>query len=419
MNTKGWDIVSFTSTVHLNSAIHDTWKEENAFFDIVSPDYSLHGKFDIWNVVDGGGGRYIRMELPVTKAVFSVEGREDMDLSGMVIAADVMLNFFESADSEKNAGRSELKFDFKRVVSPTKQAEAHSFCNEEGGFVLPISIWNISAEAEIFEGVILESICQYLVDNPHKVNSVFANITYANGGSRDWLKPVHCAYSYLDGKTKYLAIMAVCTERTISDLPLDIDISGIDKSSGDTFFVISSEWFLKNVITNTLAGMFRTGADAFFLSGDRLTNNRRVSLPSITVGAIDYDPHVSAGGVAAYIAGSSLSVNLNSGYCDLYLGITMSWLSLYTFQAKLESGNIRFETTSSHFSHSEDIPWYLRFIPLSFIIDICVACISDSLAGKISISGDITTQGIDSVKWYGTGAAVKAVTLHSSLILRY
>ncbi len=94
MNTKGWDIVSFTSTVHLNSAIYDSWKEENAFFDIVSTDYSLHGKFGIWNVADGGGGRYIRMELPVTKAVFSVEGREDMDLSGMVIAADVMLNFF-------------------------------------------------------------------------------------------------------------------------------------------------------------------------------------------------------------------------------------------------------------------------------------------------------------------------------------
>ncbi|WP_349948695.1 hypothetical protein ABFV83_09855 [Lacrimispora sp. BS-2] len=54
--------------------------------------------------------------------------------------------------------RIELKFDFKRVVSPTKQVKAYSYGNEEEGFVLPASIWNISAEVEIFEGVILESL---------------------------------------------------------------------------------------------------------------------------------------------------------------------------------------------------------------------------------------------------------------------
>lgn len=237
MNTKGWDIVSFTSIVHLNSAIHDSWKEENVFFDIVYSDYSLHGKFGIWNVADGGGGRYIRMELPVTKAVFSVEGREDMDLSGMVIAADVMLNFFESADSEKNAGRSELKFDFKRVVSPTKQAETHTFCNEEGtsmklqvkldyfpqpkpvadngDYELKVKTDSASQEDPIVAIVsftptsklpfIIKAVLQEILlnwfnlpENLARFNTLFSTVTINNIGKNEdfeWLQPTYMSYA--------------------------------------------------------------------------------------------------------------------------------------------------------------------------------------------------------------------------------
>ena len=63
--------------------------------------------------------------------------------------------------------------------------------------------------------------------NPEQLILTFAEIRLVQDGCPDWLLPKRNAYSYLD--TGYLCVLAVCDDRSITDLPLDIDVSGLTR----------------------------------------------------------------------------------------------------------------------------------------------------------------------------------------------
>ena len=142
-------------------------------------------------------------------------------------------------------------------------------------------------------------------------------------------------------------------------------------------------------------------------------------MPSITVGAIDYDPYVDKESAGMWIAGKTLHVDLERGNCDLLAGINMAWSSYNSFSCKYEDQKLIFTKTSSSFTHNEDIPWYLRFIPLSFIIDICVDCISDSLSSGINVKIDIGSAAIGDIRWQGTFAGITSAFFNDGLIVSF
>lgn len=410
MNTKGWDTICLTKVSNANEILRQSWKEAQAGFTVKTSEYTLSGVFDSWSFIEGGGGKFSRMKLPIKQGNFSItETGKTYDLSGSAAIVAVMLNFFGDTIS------SEFAFDFQRVAHSPSEIDP-----DKDGYILPINLVDTPQELKIFQPIILTALCEYLVQNPKQIRYALAKINYAQGTQKNWMTPVRCRYAFLDAMVPYIAIMSVCTDRKIRDLPLDVDVSGIDMGNSTSYFVLSSELFFDNVVKQVFMGRFYSSAQDYYFDGQKMTNTAKLYMPAMTVGAIDYSPAMYQYGLDVHIAGSRLFVNMQ-GECDLYAGITMYWGSNYSAYVSLDAVTqcISFAKRSFNFTHSEDIPWYLRFIPLSFIIDIIVAVISDSLSDGIRITGDISTTGISAIRWQNDRQTIQSAYLYDALIMTY
>lgn len=421
MNLKGWDIISFTPMKNINQAIKAGWSDIT--FIIKDEEVSLEGIFGEWSVVEGGGGKFLRMSCPIAAGILST-GETHLRLDGSIAIFHVMLNFFDKITAtgvNADVNELDLKFDFRIAKYLTEQEGTEGYIQEEavqeeaGGIVEPIDLLHGS---QVFKYMILNRLADYIVNHPNILRVVLANVALRGKGG-NWLSPVKCRYSFLDGVNPYLAIMAVCTDRDISKLPLDVDITGVDLGSKDSFYAVSKELFIRNVGIPCFTALFRSVPDDYAVCGDILSNKWRLYMPSITVGAIDYEPYVETNAAKMWIAGSTLHVDLDSGGCDLYAGITMTWASFNGFSCSYRDGQLLFDKSFANFTHNEDIPWYLRFIPLSFIIDICVACISDSLASGIKIKIDIHAAALNDIRWYGAGINIRNAFLNDGFVIRF
>lgn len=414
MNLKGWDIVSFTPMKNINQAIKESWSDIT--FIIKDEEVSLEGIFGEWFVVEGGGGKFLRISCPIVTGRLSTD-ETSVKLDGSIAIFHVMLNFFSRITATGvNADVNELnlEFDFRVAKYLTEQKGTEEHGQEDaGGIVEPIDLLHGS---QVFKYMILNRLADFIVNNPYILRVILANVAL-KGKEGNWLSPVKCRYSFLDGVNPYLAIMAVCTDRDISNLPLDVDVTGVDLGSGNSFYAVSKELFIRNVGIPCFTSLFHSGPYDYTLCNDILSNNRRIYMPDITVGAIDYAPYVETNEAKMQITGSTLYVDLNSGGCDLYAGIIMSWASFNEFYCSYSNGQLLFHKSYVNFTHNEDIPWYLRFIPLSFIIDICVACISDSLASGIKIKIDINAAALNDIRWYGAGINIRSAFLNDGFVI--
>ena len=418
MNLKGWDVISFTPVKNINTVIKQNWKELT--FNAKRDNIELYGSFGEWSIVPGGGGKFIRMHCPISSGRLIMEGNE-LKLDGMIAVFQVMLNFFDQISATRqNADYNllNLTFDFKIAFPLTESgnpAVPAEVGEEIGGIVQPIDLLNCTS---LKKYIILNMLADYLVEHTSIFQPIFAAVTL-KGRFGTWISPVKCRYSFLDSANPYIAILAVCTDRDISNLPLDVDVAGIDLNSGQSYYAISKGLFVKNVGIPCFTTMFQSSANDYMLVDDILTNQNRVTMPSITVGAIDYSPYVNARHASIWIVGNTLHVDLDQGDCDLRAGINMAWSSYNSFSCTFENGALKFTKTASSFTHNEDIPWYLRFIPLSFIIDICVDCISDSLASGISVKIDIKSAALNDIHWYGAQTNITSAFLNDGLVISY
>lgn len=417
MNLKGWDIISVTPIDHLNKTIAERWEKRT--FDMEREGSILQGEFDKWYFTWGGGGKTLRIACPLLSGTFR-NGSAEIVLDGMGAIFSVMLNFSDSISAkrqndEKNVLSLMLDCRQPRYLSETGCAK-NDFGEDVGGIVQPIDLIGCSS---VQRYAILNMLTDYIIENQQWLQeAIFANVVL-KGKQGNWLSPALCRYSVLDGLKPYIAILAVCTERPISNLPLDVDIGDLDLGSGDSFYAVSKELFLKEIGISCFTKMFRSSAGDYELTEGVLSNVRSVAMSDITVGAIDYTPYVRSREAQMKIGGSQLYADLRSGGCDLYAGIEMFWSSFNTFSCRYEEGMLKFTKERSSFQHSEDIPWYLRFIPLSFIIDICVFCISDSLASGIRVNVDIGDAALNEIQWHGAGRDIKSAFLNDGLVIRF
>lgn len=415
MNFKGWDIISITPFDCLNKTISDQWDEVS--FDIQCEGAELNGKFSKWHFIKGGGGKILRMECPIQTGVFR-EDETEIVLDGMKAVFNVMLNFTDKiSENRKNDENNLLNLTLDcrqpRYISEKGNSDNNDE-SDEGGIVQPIELIGCTS---IHCYTILNMLTDYIIESQQWLkNIIFADVLL-KGKNGEWISPVLCRYSVIDSVKPYLAILAVCSDIDISNFPIDVDISDLDLESGYSFYAISKDLFLKNVGIDCFTNMFQSSAEDYLLTEGILSNDQRVVMPSITVGAIDYSPYVEKGNAQMKISGSQLTVDLKNGGCNLHAGIEMSWSSFNTFSCKFEDGKLEFIKEQSSFNHNESIPWYLRFIPLSFIIDICVACISDSLASGIKVSFDISDIALREIQWHDAGQEIISAFFKDGIVI--
>ncbi len=411
MNTKGWDTISMIKQEKINQNWSQNWHQVNAAFnEQMAAGVQVIGEFDSWQVVEGGGGRLLRLELPVKSGKLVLEDRE-ISLAGIKAVIEITLSLMP-----QNSEVTILKTVYQKIAHT--RAEIN---DEESGWILPITVVDKEGKLGIYSTIFLDSICQYLLEHPKQFEMIFAEIDQVQSGAPSWALPVKCAYTYLD--TGYLAILAVCTEREICNLPLDVDMTGItlDKES---FFILSREMVLSHLVLPGLIKIYQScSTNDFELCEGKLTNKKRLSMKEIKSGAIYYTPEVYERENVASMVGSQIDIRYK-GECNLYAGIKMYWNGTVSMKLALEENNtvISFYKDDSNFNHDEDIPWYLKWLILivGAIVSIVVAVISDDLIDNIkNLSSNIKADQLDTVSWKNTTQTISSAYLCEALIITY
>lgn len=66
MLTKGWDTISIVRQDSVNSDLAASWNSLDHEFSYTSDEgYACHGVFDCWSIINGGGGRLLRLRMPI------------------------------------------------------------------------------------------------------------------------------------------------------------------------------------------------------------------------------------------------------------------------------------------------------------------------------------------------------------------
>lgn len=412
MLTRGWDTVSIVKQDRINKELQSSWSERNAHFADELPGGAgrIEGDFSCWSIVDGGGGRILRMKLPIAKGTLFLGNGLKIYLAGVSAIIEMTLSLVP-----QQTDLSLLQTEYKNLAKNREE-----MTKEKTGWILPVTLIDPEGRAGIYRNIVLDAVCRYLLSNPQQLVVVFAEINFAKRGSPDWALPKRCAYSYLD--SGYLAVLSVCTDREISDLPLDVDVSGIPMGAG-SFYAMSAELMLKHLILPGLLPLYQNASESsYMISGREMYNRQQLRMHEIKSGAIYYTPVVYEHANVSRITGNQIEVTY-IGECDMYAGITMYWNGSVKMKAALGSGaNIIFCRDGSSFSDDEDIPWYLAWIlPIvGMIVQIVVAVISDDLIASIEgRSSEIKADNINTVSWCGEQTTVKAAYLSESLILEY
>lgn len=410
MLTKGWDTISIIKVDAINEDMKTVWKEDKALFSMELPDEAGHmeGNFSCFRIISGGGGKILRMELPIQKGILTL-GEEKLCLDGMSAVIEVTLSLMPT-----NESMLQLKTEYHAVAGSREE-----MTDDKSGWILPIMLIDPSGVAGILGQAILDAVCNFLIENPSQVEQVFAEINFAKIAAPDWARLRKCKYSYLD--SGYLAVLGVCDDRDISTLPLDIDVTGISLGV-NSFYVMSGKLVLKNLILPSLLEIYENGqAGCFLCSDNEIHNIQKLYMHEIKSGAIYYQPEVREGGNTARVESDSIRICFY-GDCDMYVGINMSWYGSLVLKAQLKGGYVDLAKVTDDFTHDEDIPWYLAWlIPIvGLIVQLVVAIIADDLSESIEQrSCSIEAEGVDTVRWCNRQEVVQSAYLSESLIIEY
>lgn len=411
MLTKGWDTISIVNRDKINSDLRAiSGSMDTHFHEKLLENFGyVEGIFDCFRLIDGAGGKYLRMALPIRSGKLQAV-RQTISLDGATAVIEIKLAL---VPTQKNM--LVLKAEYKRRAPGQQQ-----MTDEESGWINPITLLDAEKKTVPWGNIALDGICNYLSEHPKQLELIFAEINFAKSTSPKWVLPKKCTYSYLD--SGYLALMAVCNEREISMLPLDIDVSGIPLGT-NSFFVMSGGFMLKNLILPGLIPLFQNAKENSYTSnGAMLRNNHELRMSSIKSGAIYYTPVIPPGGNTIRIEREQIIVNY-TGTCDMRAGITMNWNGSVTLTTTLENNDtLLFSVKDSNFSHDEDIPIYLSWlIPIvGAIVNAIVAVISDDLIDSIQKrSSSIHAGSIDTVTWCKKQSELKSVHINESLLLEY
>jgi hypothetical protein len=418
MQTYGWDTVFVINTSRVNAALAAHKNELLMEFDgSLGADEAISaaGKFQAWEVVQGGSGQILYLNLPILEGVLKVgEGlvtsameeviAHEVSLAGISVVMSIQLKILPRSGSPEGSDYQDLKFDIEQVGTG----------NPGPGLITPVTV--VDPEGRLSQtdrAFLLAVLAEFLVANSAKVAFVFASVNLVPPSSNSWLAPAKTDYAYLDkiGYGSYLAVLSVTEERDISQLPRMIDSGAIAQGKASSF-LISGGMFLKHVIQPYLPAAYHTvpGSFVFDQASQSIRNTGSFQAQSLKVGAITYYPRIDELTLTTNAEGLSTYIR---GYCDLYAGISMT----FTIRTKnkavfnLADKTISFlPDPSPDSSHDANIPWYYWFLGFiaALITELVVKLISDGIASALD---DLARQALSiaktppqSIQWTDTTA---------------
>ena len=177
MQTYGWDTVFVINTSRVNAALAAHKNEMLMEFDgSLGADaaVSAAGKFQAWEVVQGGSGQILYLNLPILEGVLKVgEGlltsglqeviAHEVSLAGISVVMSLQLKMLPRSGSPEDSEYQDLKFDIEQVGTG----------NPGPGLVTPVTVVDpVGRLSQTDRAFLLAVLAEFLVANlPQTVGS--------------------------------------------------------------------------------------------------------------------------------------------------------------------------------------------------------------------------------------------------------
>lgn len=290
--TNGWDTVSICRVTALNERI----KKEKTYPASISEQadqLSVKGEFDPWQVVTGGDGRNVKLNVPMKNGTYTginFGAGTTFDLTGISVDIYVKLSYFPMPDPKE-----------------TKDGSYELYVNtqEAGGSADPIAaVVSLSDPDNRIDNTnksILRGLFESWLNHPEnlqKFNTLFSTVLINNMGEESeeykWLRATAISYAYTDKNTEdssIFGILCMTNNRPCSGLPNQLPAVSLERDD-NALFLINREIFVKYQLLPALPYIFEESPQAKYIVDEAGTtvNAENLNLDSVRVGAIDYKP---------------------------------------------------------------------------------------------------------------------------------
>lgn len=89
METYGWDTVFATTIDHANKALAASHDKLLPTFNFSMDGYQIDGAFGRWQIVPGGAGKLLHLELPIESGKMIDRSGKSFDVSGISVVVEV------------------------------------------------------------------------------------------------------------------------------------------------------------------------------------------------------------------------------------------------------------------------------------------------------------------------------------------
>lgn len=295
VTTNGWDTVSICRVSALNKRIKEkkTYPSSICISDSqtigqMQIDVELDGTFGAWQIVPGGDGKNIRLNLPLENGNYKGLGAS-FQLKDIAVDIYVTLNYLPQPDDEKiKDGNYELYVNTTQGANTTPIAAVINLDDPSG----ILDDFNKSILKELFSKWLNKA------ENLKKFNTLFSTVVINNMGEKSeefqWLRTTSVGYAYTDGPTEDTSIFGVLCmtkERSSVGLPNQLPAVRLEKDN-NAVFLINRVIFVKYQLLPALPVVFSESEKAAFeldKAGTKIMAEN-IKIEKVKVGAINYQP---------------------------------------------------------------------------------------------------------------------------------
>ncbi|ABA04151.1 hypothetical protein Nwi_0887 [Nitrobacter winogradskyi Nb-255] len=366
-NTFGWDTVYVIDVNLVNAALR---RERLPELEYTSDGTEMTGVMGSMQIVSGGSGKLLRMSFQVAQGSLVSKTVGDASLDGVTLVADLELTLLPSGmPTSQN-----LVPDIRKV---SQQAGP--------GLLTPVNLLDPGKHLTPAQHALVFALLpQFLVSVAPQITFVLATVNFARPATDSWLAPVKADYAFMnknDG-SNYLGILAVTTDRDVSNLQRTIDDQIVSGSNNAGLFIAES-LFMENVIVPVLERAYPdAGRSNFYWNGREVKARRSFGAGSVKKGAITYHPKINSFNLT--LVGGTLDTSL-SGDCDMKAGIRMSYNASSRNSSRFDMKNKLLTFTSDphpRFHKDVHIPWY--WIVGGAVVEVIVQLVARLIGNAIA-----------------------------------
>ncbi len=291
--TNGWDTVSICRVTALNERIKAEKTYPENMKEEMAP-ISVEGNFKPWQVVTGGDGRNVKLNIPMESGIYKgmAMKEEGIDISGVSVDVYVKLSYFPMPDPQNAADGSYKLY--------TDTGTGNDGGSEDPSAAVIALHTPVGLLDEINKSILRGLFERWLnkPENLKRFDTLFSTILINNMGKESkeyaWLRATSVSYAYTDKSTEessIFGILCMTNKRSHEGLPNQLPAVSLERDD-NAMFLISREVFVQYQFIPSLPYVFTDSPDADYevdQAGTTVTG-KNIVLDSVRVGLIDYHP---------------------------------------------------------------------------------------------------------------------------------